>query len=343
MGLRSAAMACQRITTAVCYICEAEGYPTLSYLDDFFGVASPATARQGYERCGSLLEELGLEESPHKACPPATNATCLGVQFDTVQMTMSVTPERSEEIESLLGTWSIKRSATKTELQSLVGKLSFISKCIRQSRLFLSRILALLRTLKRNSHRTRLTGEFRKDIAWWLRFMRSYNGVSLISSLTWMAPDTVFSTDACLSGCGGLSQSQYFHVVFPPAVIAKLSEIHLLEALAILVALRLWGHLWTGLRIQVFCDNAAVVSALVSGKVKDQLLASILREIWFVAASLGFELRAVHLPGEENRAADLLSRWHLGSTFKERFRGRTLFPCLTEAVVRSDVFNLHNY
>ena len=173
--------------------------------------------------------------------------------------------------------------------------------------------------------------------------MRSYNGVSLISSLTWMAPDTVFATDACLSGCGGLSQSQYFHVVFPPAVIAKLSEIHLLEALAILVALRLWGHLWTGLRIQVFCDNAAVVSALVSGKVKDQLLASILREIWFVAASLGFELRAVHLLGEENRAADLLSHWHLGSAFKERFRELTLFPCLTEAVVRSDVFYLHNY
>ena len=104
MGLRSAAMACQRITTAVCYICEAEGHPTLSYLDDFIGVASPATARQGYERCGSLLEDLGLEESPYKACPPATTATCLGVQFDTVQMTMSVTPERLEEIEPLLGT-----------------------------------------------------------------------------------------------------------------------------------------------------------------------------------------------------------------------------------------------
>ena len=37
--------------------------------------------------------------------------------------------------------------------------------------------------------------------------------------------------------------------------LARFSEIHLLEVLAILVALRLWGHLWAGCRIQVFCDN----------------------------------------------------------------------------------------
>ena len=343
MGLRSAAMACQRITSAVCFICEAEGHHTLSYLDDFIGVAPPDTAWQAYEHCGHLLEELGLEESPTKACPPSTIATCLGVQFDTVQMTMSVTPERLAEIESLLSVWSVRRSATKSELQSLVGKLSFVSKCVRQSRLFLARILALLRTLKRNHYRSRLTGEFRKDIAWWLRFMRSYNGVSIISSLSWTAPDTVFSTDACLSGCGGLSSSQYFHVVFPSDVLAVYAQIHLLEALAILVAVRLWGHLWSGLRIQVFCDNAAVVSALSSGKVKDRLLAGILRDIWFVAASFDFELRAIHLSGEENRAADLLSRWHLDSVYEERFRRLPSFLELAEVVVPPDVFNIHDY
>lgn len=137
MGLRSAAMACQRITTAVCFICETEGHPTLSYLDDFIGVATPATAWQAYEHCGRLLEELGLDESPNKACPPATVATCLGVQFNTVQMTMSVTPERLAELESLLHVWSVKRCTTKTELQSLVGKLAFVSKCVRHSQLFL--------------------------------------------------------------------------------------------------------------------------------------------------------------------------------------------------------------
>lgn len=86
-----------------------------------------------------------------------------------------------------------------------------------------------------------------------------------------------------------------------------------------------------------------MVSALSSGKVKDQLLARILLEIWFVAASLEFELRAVHLSGEENRAADLLSRWHLDRVYQERFRRHPSFSELTEVVVPPDVFNLHDY
>ena len=55
MGLRSAAMACQRITSAVCFICDAEGHHTLSYLDDFIGVAPPDTAWQAYEHCARGL------------------------------------------------------------------------------------------------------------------------------------------------------------------------------------------------------------------------------------------------------------------------------------------------
>jgi len=173
--------------------------------------------------------------------------------------------------------------------------------------------------------------------------MRSYNGVSVISSLSWTAPDTVFSTDACVSGFGGLSSSQYFHAVFPSDVLAVYAQIHLLEALAILVAVRLWGHLWSGLRIQVFCDNAAVVFALSSKKVKDKLPAGILCDIWFVAASLDFELRAIHLSGEENRAADLLSRWHLDSVYEESFRRLPSFPELAEVVVPPDVSNIYDY
>ena len=79
MGLRSVAMVCQRITTAVCFICETEGHPTISYLDDFTGVATPNTAWQAYEHYGRVLEELGLDESPNRACPPATVSTCLGI------------------------------------------------------------------------------------------------------------------------------------------------------------------------------------------------------------------------------------------------------------------------
>jgi len=130
-------------------------------------------------------------------------------------MTLSITPTRLTELEGLLSTWLTKKSATKSELQSLVGKLSFVLKCVRQSRLFLSRILALLRTVKRNHHHVKLSREFSRDILWWLHFIRVYNGISIIPTSAWSSPDAIFATDACLSGCGGLTRQNFFHTEFP--------------------------------------------------------------------------------------------------------------------------------
>ena len=257
MGLRSAAMACQRVTNAVCFMLSKSGCAVLSYLDDFKGISAPSTAFEHYRLCGSLLDALGLQESSHKACPPSTQMTCLGVLFDTVALTMSVTPDHLTQLQDEL----------LPELQSLIGKLSFVSKCVRPGRLFLTRILDTLRSLWCNHHHIKLMAEFRKDIRWWLRFISVYNGVSQL----WSAPDSVFYTDACLTGCGGTSADQYFHVVFPQDVLLRFPAIHHLEALAIVVALRLWGHHWRGSRIVVHCDNLSVVSSMNSGIVSHLL------------------------------------------------------------------------
>jgi len=90
----------------------------------------------------------------------------------------------------------------------------------------------------------------------------------------------------------------------------------------------------------VFCDNQAVVSALSSGKVKDQLLAACLRDIWYIAATYDFEIRAVYLTSGDNRVADLLSRWHLGPKFREDFEQLLVTQALTEVSVPSSYFEL---
>ena len=338
MGLRMAAMACQRIPRSVCFICEQSGYDVVSYLDNFICVSLPSEAPAAYQFSGFLLSELGFEESCSKAVPPSTRVTCLGVLFDTELMTMSVTPDRLLELETLLHSWSVKKSASKKQLQSLIGKLAFVCKCVRQSQLFLSRMLVLLCTVSQNHHHVKLSAEFRKDVLWRLRFLRIYNGVSVIPSNVWTEPDAIFSTDACLTGCGGLSSTHYFHAVFPPGMLQQSLAIHNLELLAILVAVRLWGHHWPGLRILVRCDNFAVVQGLNSGKARDSFLAAALRELWFVAARHEFELRAAHLSSSENRAADLLSRWHLDNSYASQFCAMPLFSALEEVIVPAEYF-----
>jgi len=112
--------------------------------------------------------------------------------------------------------------------------------------------------------------------------------VSIISDVPWSAPDCVFATDACLTGCGGICGNMVFHAQFPDWVLQQFPAIHQLEFLALLTAVRLWGLRWAGLRVQVYCDNTAVVNVINSGKTSDLLMGKILRNTWLVISSQEF-------------------------------------------------------
>ena len=187
----------------------------VNYLNEFIGISPPERAWRDYDYTGLLLQELSLEELSQKACPPSTVMTCLGVEVNSTSLTLSVNPKWLTELEELLLQWTKRRSATKSELQLLVGKLSFVSKCVWQSCLFLSHIFTLLRSLQHNHHHMKLSKEYHRDIHWWLDFLRCYNGVSVIPSFIWSTPDRVFATDTCLSGCGGLTDNSFFLCELP--------------------------------------------------------------------------------------------------------------------------------
>lgn len=265
MGLRSAAMPCQRSTSSVTWILAERGISVFNYLDDFIGISLPSDANLHFAEIGALLKSLGLEESINKCFPPSPIMTCLGVELNTITLTLSVSPDRLSELDGLLHAWLHKRTTTKKALQSLVGKSIFVSKCVCQSQIFIARILRLLQSEQFNHHHINLNAEFRKDIYWWCRFLREYNGVSMINTANWSSPGEVFSTDACLRGCGGTSACQYFHAEFPEFILAQGLDIDCLKLLTIVVALKLWSHLWRGLRLTVRCDNEGVVTALTSG------------------------------------------------------------------------------
>jgi hypothetical protein len=61
-------------------------------------------------------------------------------------MTLEVTPERVVEISLLVQSSLRKKKASLKGLQSLLGKLHFISACVRPDRVFVNRLLSWLRT-----------------------------------------------------------------------------------------------------------------------------------------------------------------------------------------------------
>ena len=124
----------------------------------------------------------------------------LGVIINTVEGTLSVPEERMVEILSLVSEWQGKLRSTKVEMQSLIGKLQYVTKCVFQSRMFMNRLLEALRSIK-DKKSISLSDSFRKDLKWWSMFMDTYNGVSFLPSSIWTEPDVTLATDSCLVGC----------------------------------------------------------------------------------------------------------------------------------------------
>lgn len=150
----------------------------------------------------------------------------------------------------------------------------------------------------------------------------------------------MFTTDACLTGCGGPCARSYFHAEFPEFISIQNLDINSLELLTIVVALKLWGHLWRGLRLTVRCDNEVAVTALNSGRCQNAFINSLLREVCFLAATHEFEIRAVHLPGVLNSEADVLSCWNGPSRAKDQFLHRVQRDQLIAVSVAIGFFQL---
>ena len=231
-GMRTAPMITQRITNAIRHIHEKMGYFLLNYVDDFLGASEQNKVQQAFQHLTQLLINLGVEAVPDKTIPPTTRIEFLGVTFDSKTMTMEVTQERIGEILGELNTWLVKESATRKEVESLIGKLQFASKCIKPGRTFIARLILWLKNMNRKSRYT-IPAEAKKDMAWWGRFLEQYNGISILWLTKIPKIDQLITTDACLKGYGAICGKEYLHGEFP----AKLqnSNIAHLEILAVVV------------------------------------------------------------------------------------------------------------
>lgn len=109
-GLASASMACQRTTNAVTYMFNKQGYPLINYLDDFASARGQfSEAVSMFYQLKQLLIDLGLWESTNKTVFPTQIMVFLGVLFDSITMTIEVTPDRLKQIQEEVSLWSVKK------------------------------------------------------------------------------------------------------------------------------------------------------------------------------------------------------------------------------------------
>ena len=88
---------------------------------------------------------------------------CLGIDVDSEEMSLSVPPFRVQELLQELSLWSQRSRYTKKQLQSLLGKLLFVTACVKPGRIFMARLLNNSRSFSTSRSSCPISDDMRAD------------------------------------------------------------------------------------------------------------------------------------------------------------------------------------
>ncbi|XP_022808832.1 uncharacterized protein LOC111345815 [Stylophora pistillata] len=316
---------------------ERRGSTVLAYLDDFLIIAdTKVECQQAYEALIKLLGELGFHINWDKAVGPCQRLPFLGIEIDTVRRQLTLPERKLCELRLLLSETTVKRSITKRDLQSLVGKLNYAARVVFGGWTFLRRMIDTVNHMQRPHHHVRINAQLREDLKWWTEFLDVFNGKTFFVDSE-PVPTAEFSTDACPIGGGGFFQGDWFYVNWATNY-PSLANVHinLQETFTVLLALERWEDQlrdrWTIVRT----DNTTTLSAINKGTSRNPLAMQWLRELFWLSAKYNFRVTSRYIPTVAKTLADAISRLHDPAHCKllvEKLISRPSnnLPCVTPA------------
>ncbi|KAK3743729.1 hypothetical protein QZH41_007814 [Actinostola sp. cb2023] len=301
----------------------AERTPTTiwNYLDDFWTCGPPFPSTTCHENLEIMLracKDLGFTVNPSKTVYSATQLSLLGIELDTTRQEARIDQTRlNDTIMDMLTQWKTRKTCTKRQLQSSIGKLHFICKVCRPGRTFLRRMIGLLCTASHATHHIRLTSAFCKDVKWWLMLLPGWNGCSFFYDDRWLdSPTLELFSDASKDAFGtAYFAGDWVIGSFVSHRIPSSRSIAFKELYAIGTAVTAWAFTLSSQNILFHCDNMTIVRILSNGTSKCNHIMSLVRYLFYVCATHNIMLRVVHIAGVDNRLANSLSRFQI-----DRFR-----------------------
>ena len=319
-GLRSAPFLFDQFSSALEWIIQHKlNVPQVIHiLDDFFIALPPPRTHCATALCKvlHLFTELDIPIAPGKTFPPSTSLEFMGILLDSHTMEARLPQDKLTRTKHALLQWSLKKSATLRDLQSLIGTLQFACRVIAPGRPFLQRIIHLTKGLKLPHWHIKLNAGFRKDIKMWIEFLEHWNGVSIfLDSHISSPPELQLFTDASGTlGYGGFLNGLWFQGRWlPEHTLSKQRGISIewQELFPIYLACVLWAPTWTGKRIRMWCDNQSVVAIINSKHSKSPRVMDLVHAITLLTLAHNFTFSATHIPGLDNAIADSLSRFQM--------------------------------
>ena len=311
-GLRSAPKIFSAVADALLWAMHCRGMRNaIHYLDDFFFVGPPGSlaCAVALQVALAACDELGMPVAVEKLVGPTTRIVFLGIELDSMSMQIRLPDEKLCNLKTLIAKWSWKSSATKKEVQSLVGHFQHAATVVKPGRTFLRHLIDLAASVKAQHHRVHLRSRAMSDMHWWKMFLVRWNGCSVIPP---SSPSESVVSDASGSwGCGACWGHRWLQLQWPAEARWSRTSIAVKELVPVVLAVAMWGSQWASCRVLVRCDNTAVVAAVNVGSVRDPHLMQLLRCLHFFCAVYGVTVSASHIQGAKNGIADAISRNHM--------------------------------
>ena len=314
-GARGSSCHIQCVAEAIVHMLRTKGIQATMYLDDLIVVApNRVTCEQHFHATRELFKTLGLPEAAGKTQQPARKVRWLGIDISAKDMTLSIPRDKLKATITIVNKTIKKKYISKKQLQSLLGKLLHLSKCVQPARIFVGRLLDTLRAM--NKRTTRVSEDMRADLAWFQQFAEGWNGVAVIPP---NQPHRTIEVDACMGGIGGADTTRAYSMRLQPQKDGPNKQsINHLEALNVIIALHTFildqdqgGH------IRVMCDNQAAVQVLTTGRGHDRCLINAARSAWMLQAVRQVKVSFGHIAGTDNTLADALSRAHISDAHQK--------------------------
>ena len=126
----------ERITDFVRILMAKAGFQIHNYIDDLYACCHVDETDRAFHALLNILQNLGLPVNPSKVFPPCKKLSIMGIIVDVTSHTFSVEETKLNEILRQCAAAFIYTRLSKRDLQSLLGKLLYISHCVKNSRAF---------------------------------------------------------------------------------------------------------------------------------------------------------------------------------------------------------------
>ena len=141
MGLKMGSVICQPVTDVLRHVMQSKHVTLFNYLDDIICIHRHQNADTEFNMLYFLFKFLGLPVNSKKVVPPSRSLTCIGTIVDADTGQMSIPQSKCLEILDLDYHHRSCSHISKKQLQSLLGKLLYLHRCIIPAGTFVNRLL----------------------------------------------------------------------------------------------------------------------------------------------------------------------------------------------------------